>query len=113
MTRRPKLLQYSHTFKYLKLNIPAKFASGFPDGEEEMEGRQCEPLCRKECQKCPPQKPQGQEVKLANQNLKKKTPVFPTDISDLPIPLSAKSTQNLYKPHHCGFMEKSQEYGMT
>lgn len=63
-----------------------------------------------------PQKPQGQEVKLANQNLKKKTPVFPTDISDLAIPLSAKSSQNLYKPHfpiHCGFMEKSQEYGMT
>lgn len=42
MTRRQKLLQYSHTFKYLKLNIPAKFEAGFPDEEEEMEGRQSE-----------------------------------------------------------------------
>lgn len=45
--------------------------------------------------------------------LKKTAPVFPIDISDLPIPLSGKSIQNLYNPHHCGFMEKSQEYGMT
>lgn len=50
MTRRPKLLQYSHTVKYLKLNIPAKFTACFPDGEEEMEGRQSEQLCGKECQ---------------------------------------------------------------
>lgn len=60
-----------------------------------------------------PQKPQSQDVKLAKQNLKKKTLVFPIDTSDLAILLSAISIQNLYKPHHCGFMEKSQEYGMT
>lgn len=49
--------------------IQAKLSSCFPNGEEEMQRRQSEPLCRKECPPSP-QKPQGQEVKLAKQNLK-------------------------------------------
>lgn len=83
-----------------------------------MEIRQSEHLCRKECQKCPPlpdppQKTLRSGSKTGQTELFKNTPVFPIDISDLAIPLSAKSIKNLYKPHHCGFMEKSQEYGMT
>lgn len=82
-----------------------------------MKIRQSEHLCRKECQKCPPphqkKTPQGQEVKLAKQNFLKIL-VFPIDVGDLAIiPLSAKNIQHLYKPRHCGFMQKSQGYGMT
>lgn len=60
-----------------------------------------------------PQKAPRLESKTGQTELKKKTPVFPIDTNDLAIPLSAKSIQNLGKPNHCGFMEKSQEDGMT
>lgn len=52
----------------------------------------------KNVRNAPVQKAPRLESKTGQTELKKKTPVFHIDISDLAIPLSAKSIQNLGNP---------------
>lgn len=78
MTRRQNLLQYSLTFKDLKLNIPAKFASWFPDEEEEIGEDNLNLSVGKNVRNAPLKKAPRSESKTGQIELKKlKSPVFP------------------------------------